>query len=200
MNTKNFDILSKEKRNTILNAAFACFGKDGYRKTAMSEIASVANVSKASLFHYFGTKKNLFLYLFRFSCNEILAKSDCGTVDFFESVEISIRLKMSVIDEYPSMFDFLSSLVYETDTSILAELHTTHGGVINEWIARLTDDVDWNRFSPEIDKEEAFNLVTWISDGYAKTYMGKKNREMMVSELKKYLDLIKKATYKEEYL
>ena len=200
MNTRNFDILPEDKRNIILNSAFACFAKDGYKKTAMSEIAEVANVSKASLFHYFGTKKNLYFYLFGFACEEILAKSDSGTADFFECIEISIRLKMDVIDNYPSMFEFLNSLVDESDKLILAELDTTHGQAINEWVTRLTAHVEWHRFLPEISKEEAFNLISWISDGYAKTYSGKKNRDEMIVELKKYLNLIKKATYKERYL
>lgn len=57
MNTENFEKLPTEKQYAVLNAAFSCFGRDGYKKTAMSEIASEAGVSKAALFHYFGTKK-----------------------------------------------------------------------------------------------------------------------------------------------
>ena len=200
MDTRNFDILSEDKRNTILNSAYTCFAKDGYKKTAMSEIAKAANVSKASLFHYFGTKKNLYVYLFNFACKEILAKADSGTEDFFECIEISIRLKMDVVENHPSMFEFFISLVNENDNSILAELDTAHGDAINEWVSKLTANVEWHRFLPEISKEEAFNLISWISDGYAKTYAGKKNRDETTVELRKYLNLIKKVTYKEEYL
>lgn len=197
---RNFDILPEEKRHAVLNAAFTCFGKDGYKKTAMSEIAGLANISKASLFHYFGTKKNLYFYLFGFSCDKILAKSENGTEDFFECIEIGIRLKMEVTDKYPSMFDFLNSLAYENDTSVIAELQNTYAGAISEWTTALLANVDWSRFLSDIGKEEAHNLVMWISDGYAKTYAGKKSHKTMITELKSYLDLIKKATYKEEYL
>jgi len=200
MDTRNFDILSEDKRRTILNSAFSCFAKDGFKKTAISEIAGLANISKASLFHYFGTKKNLYFYLFHFACQEILAKSNKGSEDFFKCVEISIRLKMDVTDKYPGMFEFLNSLVYETDRLLVTELETAYGNVINDWIVKLTAHVEWQRFLPKISKEEAFNLVTWISDGYVKTYAGKKNRDETIIELKKYLDLIKQATYKEEYL
>lgn len=200
MDMRNFDILSEEKRRTILNSAFTCFGKDGYKKTAMSEIAGLANISKASLFHYFGTKKNLFFYLFGFSCNEILAKLKSGTEDFFECVELSMRLKMEVTDKYPSMFGFLNSLAYENDTSIITELQNTYGDAINEWTTTLFVNVDWSRFLPEIDKEKAYNLVNWISDGYAKSYSGKKDHKTTITELKSYLDLIRRSTYKEKYL
>ena len=200
MDMRNFEILSEVKRNTILNSAYACFAKDGYKKTAMSEIAKAANVSKASLFHYFGSKKNLYVYLFNFACEEILTQTDSGTEDFFECIEISVRLKMNVVEKHPSMFDFLISLVNENDKAILAELDTTHGNAINEWVRKLTANVEWNRFLPEISKEEAFNLISWISDGYAKTYGGKKNRDDTTVDLKKYFSLIKKATYKEQYL
>lgn len=199
MNTRNFDILTDEKRNKVLNGAFTCFAKAGYKKTAMSEIAAVANVSKASLFQYFGTKKNLYLYLFDFACKKILAKGEEGTADFFECIDLSIHLKLEVTNQHPCMFEFLASLAYESDSSILEELQAIHGDEIDEWIHRLTAHVEWERFLPQISKEEAFNLVSWISDGYGKTYGKVKNQEEMITDLKKYLDLIKKATYKEEF-
>ena len=199
MNMRNFSILTDEKRNMVLNGAFTCFAKDGYKKTAMSEIAETARVSKASLFQYFGTKKNLYLFLFDFACKKILAKAGEGTADFFECIELSIRLKLEVTNQYPNMFEFLTSIAYEDDLSIVAELHSIHGDAINKWVKRLTASVEWDRFLPEISQEEAFSLVSWITDGYSKTYGKMKTQEEIMTDIGKYLKLIKKATYKEEF-
>ena len=52
-----FLALTEEKRLTILNAAFQCFGKFGYEKASINDIAVAAHISKASVFQYFGSKK-----------------------------------------------------------------------------------------------------------------------------------------------
>ena len=50
-----FLALTEEKRLTILNAAFQCFGKFGYEKASINDIAVAAHISKASVFQYFGS-------------------------------------------------------------------------------------------------------------------------------------------------
>ena len=49
-----FLALTEEKRLTILNAALQCFGKFGYEKASINDIAVAAHISKASVFQYFG--------------------------------------------------------------------------------------------------------------------------------------------------
>ena len=53
-----FLALTEEKRLTILNAALQCFGKFGYEKASINDIAVAAHISKASVFQYFGSKKS----------------------------------------------------------------------------------------------------------------------------------------------
>ena len=43
-----FLALTEEKRTTILNAALQCFGKFGYEKASINDIAVAAHISKAS--------------------------------------------------------------------------------------------------------------------------------------------------------
>ena len=52
-----FLALTEEKRTAILNAALQCFGKFGYEKASINDIAVAAHISKASVFQYFGSKK-----------------------------------------------------------------------------------------------------------------------------------------------
>ncbi len=46
-----FENLSEEKKSRILNAAFEVFGKYGYHKASINDIAKLACISKASLFY-----------------------------------------------------------------------------------------------------------------------------------------------------
>ena len=51
------------RKNQILEAAFKVFVKKGYAKTTMDDIVLVSNLSKGALYHYYGSKKELFLLL-----------------------------------------------------------------------------------------------------------------------------------------
>lgn len=55
---EKFLSLPMEKRNLIIDAALKSFGLHGYKKASISDIASSAGISKAMMFHYFGTKKS----------------------------------------------------------------------------------------------------------------------------------------------
>lgn len=45
-----FLALSEKKQKTIINAALQCFGKFGYEKASINDIAVAAHISKASVF------------------------------------------------------------------------------------------------------------------------------------------------------
>jgi AcrR family transcriptional regulator len=56
--------VSTERKQQIFEAAVACFGSRGYHLTTMDDIAAECGLSKGSLYWYFSSKKELFLYLF----------------------------------------------------------------------------------------------------------------------------------------
>jgi AcrR family transcriptional regulator len=56
--------VSAERKQQIFEAAVACFSRKGYHLTTMDDIAAECGLSKGSLYWYFSSKKELFLYLF----------------------------------------------------------------------------------------------------------------------------------------
>jgi len=85
MNTR-FSSLEFEKRQRIINAALKEFARNGYEKASTNVIAKEAEISKGSLFNYFSSKKEL--YLFLFDCvteiiNKIYDEVDLNETDFF---------------------------------------------------------------------------------------------------------------------
>lgn len=60
---EKFFSLSAQKQVQVINAALQCFGKHGYDKASINDIAVAAHISKASVFQYFGSKKQLYGYL-----------------------------------------------------------------------------------------------------------------------------------------
>tara|TARA_Y100001968_G_scaffold280507_1_gene277014 strand:+ start:2527 stop:3120 length:594 start_codon:yes stop_codon:yes gene_type:complete len=53
----------ENRKNQILNAAFEVFVKKGYAKTTMDDIVAASKLSKGALYHYYKSKKELFLSL-----------------------------------------------------------------------------------------------------------------------------------------
>lgn len=56
----NLGLRAEQTRSTILDAAVARFGRDGYRSASVAEIARDAGVSGSLSYAYFGTKETLF--------------------------------------------------------------------------------------------------------------------------------------------
>jgi len=52
--------LRAERRDRIVTAATTVFSRFGYRKTALEDVAAEAGVGKATLYHYFSGKDELF--------------------------------------------------------------------------------------------------------------------------------------------
>lgn len=59
------------KREHILKAAAACFGADGYSNTDVNLVARAAGITKGTIYHYFGSKEDLFLATVDFEANRL---------------------------------------------------------------------------------------------------------------------------------
>ena len=67
------DAFSPEKRAQILLGAAKAFAADGYEGASMARIASVAGVSKGTLYNYFDSKAALFAAYVTDTCDRSLA-------------------------------------------------------------------------------------------------------------------------------
>ena len=68
----DLDPLSPEKRAQILQGAAIVFAADGYEGASMARIATVAGVSKGTLYNYFNSKAALFSAYVTESCDRFL--------------------------------------------------------------------------------------------------------------------------------
>lgn len=55
--------IPKDKENMIYSAALLEFSKNGYKLSSTNKIVDSINISKGTLFNYFGNKRNLYLYV-----------------------------------------------------------------------------------------------------------------------------------------
>lgn len=69
----NNTVLSPEKRAQILAGAATVFAADGYEGASMARIATVAGVSKGTLYNHFDSKAALFTAYVEVKCDQHLA-------------------------------------------------------------------------------------------------------------------------------
>lgn len=183
-----FENLEIDKKNKIINAAYNVFAKFGYVKASINDIAIEANISKSSLFHYFETKENLYLYLYDYALEKVTLNIPEGTSDLFECVALAARLKIKIFKEYPSMLLFLKSTLSESG-ELNEKLRTRNLDITRDTNNLLFKNVYWQQYEG-FNREEIMNLLTWVSEGCIRSNMNLSLEETML-EIDKYLNYVK---------
>ena len=203
MNEK-FISLSDERQKMIINGAMKCFSIHGYEKASMADIAKEAGVSKALLFHYFETKKKLFLYLWNLTAEktrESLVASDVeGDKDFFSVMEKGLKAKMDLARSWPWMAIFAVKAWYEDDPEVSPDITKStdpYAKVTGETLRQLYPDTD---FRDDLDIGVMYKDMYYMSEGYLWHEMqrGKIDPNKMEKEYMSFLKLWRKAYLKGE--
>ncbi|WP_179394864.1 TetR/AcrR family transcriptional regulator [Lacticaseibacillus absianus] len=100
--------IDPEKQARILAASQHEFATHGYRDAKTDDIAAAADVSKGLVFHYFGSKANLYLQTVQATFDKIMAVADLSvwqdSTDLREMVARATRYKLQLQLTYPEEF------------------------------------------------------------------------------------------------
>lgn len=206
---EKFFSLPAEKKNIIIDAALRSFATNGYKKSSVNDIATAAGISKAMIFHYFGTKKALYLYLIdlcgNIVMNEIDEKFDNTITDFFDRIKLSSHIKISVMKKHPAILSFLTSVYFESDDEVKEDIKDllSKGEGFRNRIA--LDGMDASKFKENIDPKLVMKMLVWLAEGYTsqlsnKTDFAELELDVLFKEYFECMDLLKNNFYKEEYL
>ena len=200
MDGRTFENLPEGKKQAILSAGILCFGRNGYEKTSIAEIAKEAGISKASVFHYFGTKNDLFIYLVNYTRNEVNNIFVEGTDDYFETLTLYAKAYFQIIKKHSGMLEFIrvvNELVAKKSLDTLTELSKDYSQVNDETIFAK---VNWNKFSGSHEHHVIKNITTWVANSCLMDLDRNLSVEALTAETSKYLDILKNSMYKPEYL
>jgi len=203
---EKFFSLPIEKQNIIIDAALKSFGTNGYKKSSISDIATAAGISKAMIFHYFGTKKALYLYLMdlcgNIFVNEFNEKFDNTVTDFFDRIMLSTNIKISVMKKHHEILTFLGSMYFENDEEVKEDIKVNFlkGEDFRSKIA--FDGMDALKFKDGIDPKLVMKMLVLLAEGYVSQSSSKAGLdfEPLYKEFDEYVYLLKNNFYKEEYL
>lgn len=206
--TEHFQGLDQEKQQRILNAGYQIFGRHGYRKASTADIAKAAGISKAMLFYYFTSKKDMYLTLFQQAAGMLLstvfAHPESISTDFFQRLLELSRIKIEVLKQCPFLTQFLYSAFGETDPEVYHELQENFaaGGVLrNEMMVLHTDS---EKFKAGIQPELVMEMITDCALGMFSVRTaagcGPEIIDQRMDRFCSYLALMKQNFYREEYL
>lgn len=194
-----------EKRQRIMVAAMQEFMK-GYRNASTDRIVKSAGISKGLLFHYFGTKKELFFFLFQYAVEIIGGEYKTGRFesrDFIDNIWQLSLLARELINKHPLVYGFLASAFFSFQEVFPGELHSFQNPV-EELKQRLLERADRSLIRDDLDPEKALRIILWTVDGYSAelAHLGRKvadyepHYDRIEKELNDYLMLLRKALYK----
>jgi AcrR family transcriptional regulator len=101
------DVLSEFRKNELLTAARAIFGRKGFHDASIDEIAEAAEVAKGTVYLYYSSKKELYLEALRFgveSLNNELRTRAAESGSCLEKLRVLTETKVSFFEENRDFF------------------------------------------------------------------------------------------------
>jgi TetR/AcrR family transcriptional regulator len=170
-----FEALDGEKQQRILNAAMKEFASKGYDHASTNRIVEDAGIAKGLLFHYFKSKKQLFLYLYdrgiAYVTEEVFRGVDLSERDFFRRIQQAQQVKIALIRVYPDIMNFLKAAYLEESEAVVKELGERNSGLVFINFQRAFEGVDTSAFREDLDKNLLMKTITWAYEGFANANM-----------------------------
>lgn len=201
-----FLAIPEEKQRRIIEVGYRCFGRLGYKKASAQDIAEQAGISKGMIFHYFGSKKGMYLYLIQHSYEEIIASFqtdfDPAVTDFFDRILMMTECKIQCLSKHPSLLAFFESLHSETDSEVAEEVHELRRQTENLRADVLLSQQDLNKFKDPSYGELSWKLLIRYGQGYANSIseQGLEPLEVWLEEFQRCVAMMKENLYRPEYL
>lgn len=198
-----FHALNREKQVKIINAAMKVFSESSYNKASTVDIAAIAGISKGALFYYFRNKRELYCYLYEYSCKKIYEKLDevkaMEERDFFERNIKIVEARAAAMLDCPYIFAFSLQAYYEKDISVAQDIKLINEKILKDAYAKLNENIDTSKFKNKEDINKAIKMIIWLSEGFIKERMaeGKLELEEIKEEIYDYMKILKRGFYKE---
>lgn len=198
------------KRDALLTAAMSKFAKNGYKKTTTDEIILEAEISKGLLFHYFGTKRDLYIFLFQYAITTIMqeyyAQIDMKERDILKRMRNTFFLKLKLTDKYPAIFDFVATAFFEKDPAVAEKIHKYADQVYFDAHNETVKDIDQSLFKENTDIQKAVDIILFTLRGYSESQASpekcvadySKEHERYIREMDEYITVLRTAFYKED--
>lgn len=207
---QKFLAIEPEKQERIINAAMKEF-LGGFKKASTDVIVRDAGISKGLLFHYFGTKENLYDFLIDYAIGivmkEYLDLINMRQKDIFDSIWQMSLLKQDLSQRFPAIFNFLSCVYLDAKACPAKVRLNRFKEMQTKKFADIYEHCDRSLFRDDVDPQKAISLIQWALHGWADSKTDlmspetvgeemKEKYDLYLEEMRKYLDILRKCFYK----
>jgi len=200
----------REPRHAILEAAVAEFDRWGYNEASTNRIVRRAGVSKGLLFHYFGSKRGLYMDTLKHCIDHFIEgfiqKTQELSSDVLERVVQFSLVKLELVRGAPREYGVILSFV-DAPAGLKDELKQAYREY--ESLARDTflEGIDTSRFRDDIELNRALEFLGLTLRAIEQKYVtafrrGKWSRQEWMdslprvhAELQEYVDLLRHGLY-----
>ncbi|WP_044896077.1 TetR/AcrR family transcriptional regulator [Bacillus alveayuensis] len=214
-----FEKQPQEKKDLIIKVSIEEFVKNGYEKTSTDVITRRAGISKGILFHYFKSKKNLYLYLVNYVKDLLTEKTmealkQIKADDFFERVKKIVLMKQKVTAQYLQETQFIAQAFTNPPVAVkkeMEEIIKKHYETYQEDFmlehVYIKDLIQTEKLRDDISVDTVISMTMFIveqlTNKYLALYKNKQfdimnNTESLIRELNDYLKIVKYGIYKRE--
>lgn len=197
--------LDSQRRDAILNAALKEFSLQGYDNASTNVIAKEAGISKALMFHYVGSKQELFLVVYDFFSDlmkkEYFDLMNYDEKDIFDRLRHSYALQIVLLEKYPWITEIgnLSRITNSEEINRELKKRVEHTCCY----PKLFDGVDTTKFRKGLDIEICKQLILWVNIGFTNQLLDEIrtdetktiDADILLQKLDGYLDELKKVFY-----
>ncbi len=175
-------------KEAILTACQAVFSLHGYKNTTTGMLAEAAGVSKALLFHHFGSKKKLYLLVLEKCLEKVIIEFGADPLskcqDFFEAKNKLSQLKLNYAKNNPELVRIVFEAFHNTPEELRVEIDKKYGFEKMRFTKeqKLKELFDTVPLKAEVDREEAFELIEIVLGYFEKNYIAALADDSMMNE------------------
>jgi AcrR family transcriptional regulator len=180
----------KETRQTILQKAFIIFLEKGYYGTSISDIQNELDIGRATLYHHFANKEELFFAIIDelfISMGNDIQKEETSDMTVKELIN---HLKKKLYDEVTwlknkqiGLVDFfmLSSEALRLNPDYHKISEEMHEKALKIWSQSIMNSIDKGEVRDNIDITETAKLFMYVRHGIA-VLSNRRNLEQSITE------------------
>lgn len=203
MNDKFFD-LKKEKQDRMINGALKIFARNGYQKASTDDIVKEAGISKGLLFHYFGSKAGLYIFVYEYSSRymsmELQRAVSLRERDLFRLLIQMEDAKNVLLRNYPYMQKFLFGHEMPEEEEIKDKIKE-YAGLVSSAMEEVLERADYDRIVEDVDRKLLVRSVNYVTRGLMETALTNKlDPDFVHKEATAYCEMMRRKFTKTEYL
>ena len=194
------------RRSRILEASLVEFADKGYKKASTNTIVREANVSKGLLFHYFNSKKELYLHLYKHAreaiTNELYEKVNFADRDVLNRMQQSTLVKIESYLQHPLFVELFETASKLLDPDMIQEIIALNKKTTEESYEKLFSNIDYYAFEDTLNVDRCLEVVRWTVDKISLEWknsnatLDKEAFENLEMDIIHYLDLFREAFYR----